>query len=92
MNPLHNESSTGDNFFVPKVGQRDSLCSNKKSLRCPTFGIKSSLNQVPEDVALDYFASILVEAFMDHKEYERNKLRGKEASSDLCPSINEGTS
>lgn len=72
MSRLHSKSNSG--LFVPKEGQRDFECSNKKSLRCPSFGI-TKLNNVSEDVALDYLASILVEAFLDKKEYERNQLR-----------------
>ena len=68
----HNKTENDKNL-KPKEGQRDLMCCNKKSLRCPSFGINP--NNVPEDVALDYFASILVEAFLDKKEYERNKLR-----------------
>ncbi len=87
MNELHSELN--NDAFVPKEGQRDFECSNKRSFRCPSFGIKN--NYVSEDVALDYFAGILVEAFLDKKEYERNKLQSQ-ASSDICPSIHEGTS
>ncbi len=89
MSKLH--SKLNSEPFVPKEGQRDFECSNKKSLRCPSFGIKNS-NNVSEDVALDYFASILVEAFLDKKEYERNQLHKSETGSDICPSIHEGTS
>ena len=88
MNELHAEFNNDD--FVPKDGQRDFACSNKRSFRCPSFGIKNN-NYVSEDVALDYFAGILVEAFLDKKEYERNKLQSQ-TGSDICPSIHEGTS
>lgn len=67
------DKSISENIFVPEEGQRDLLCCNKKSLRCPSFGIKNP-NFVSEDVALDYLSSILVEAFLDKKEYERNQL------------------
>ena len=87
MNKLHIKSISDINF-VPKEGQRDLMCSNKKSLRCPSFGINP--NNVSEDVALDYFASILVEAFLDKKEYEREQLH-KKTGSDICPSFNERT-
>jgi hypothetical protein len=90
MSKLH-KRLIGENNFEPREGQRDLLCSNRKSLRCPSFGIKNP-NNVSEDVALDYFASILVEAFLDKKEYERNQLHKSETGSSICPSINEGTS
>ena len=35
---LHNKSKKTN--LVPKEGQRGLLCSNKKSFRCPSFGIK----------------------------------------------------
>ncbi|HBM45637.1 TPA: hypothetical protein DDZ75_01545 [Patescibacteria group bacterium] len=90
MNKLHNKT-INDNIFVPKEGQRDLLCSNKKSLRCPSLGIKNP-NDVLEDVALDYFAGILVEAFINKKEYEYNQLHKSKTSSDICPSIHKRTS
>lgn len=68
MNTLHNKLII-DKIFVPKEGQRDLLCSNKESIRCPFLGI----NNNSEDVALDYLAKVLVEAFLDKQEYERNK-------------------
>ncbi len=89
MNELHAQPDN-DDIFVPKEGQRGFACSNKKSFRCPSFGINP--NQVPEDVALDYFASILVEAFLDKKEHEHNQLHKPKKSSDICPSIDEGAS
>ena len=79
-----------DDIFVPEEGQRGLMCSNKKSFRCPAFGINP--NQVPEDVALDYFAGILVEAFLDKKEHEYNQLHKSKTSSDIRPSIDEGAS
>jgi hypothetical protein len=69
MNKLHINSICDKNFLIPKKGQRDLMCSNKESHRCPFLGINSN----NEDVALDYLASILVEAFLDKKEYERNQ-------------------
>jgi hypothetical protein len=37
MNELHTELIS-DNNFEPKEGQRDLVCSNIESLRCPSFG------------------------------------------------------
>jgi hypothetical protein len=68
MNKLHNKLII-ENIFVPKEGQRGLLCSNKESIRCPFLGI----NNNSEDVALDYLAKVLVEAFLDKQGYERNK-------------------
>lgn len=90
MSKLHVQPNN-DHNFVPEEGQRGFTCSNKKSLRCPSLGI-INYNHVSEDVALDYFASILVEAFLDKKQYEYNELHTSKTSSDICPSINKGTS
>lgn len=86
MKKLH-ERFNNDINFIPEEGQRDLLCSNKKSFRCPSFGINNT-----EDVALDYLAKVLVEAFLDKKEYEYNQFHQSKTGSDICPSINEGTS
>jgi hypothetical protein len=82
----HKELKGGFNI-APKEGQRRFLCRNKTPHRCPSFVIINP-NKVPEDVALDYLASILVEAFQDKKEYERNHTKPKK-SSDICPSVNK---
>lgn len=39
MNELH-KKLISDQKFVPKEGQRDFLCSNKESLRCPSLDYK----------------------------------------------------
>ena len=67
---LHKDLKNNINF-VPKKGQRRSLCSNNSSSRCPFLDINHSNTSV--DASLDYLASILVEAYLDKKEYERNK-------------------
>ena len=79
MDTLHDKQNN-DHFFVPEEGQRGLLCSNKKSFRCPSFGINTSEQ---EDVALDYLASILVKAFLDKKEYERKISNNSKESSNL---------
>ncbi len=83
MKKLHNKLIV-DKIFVPKKGQRDLLCSNKKSIRCPFLGINSNS---PEDVMLDYFASILVQAFLDKKNENNKQSKG----SNICPSLHKGT-
>lgn len=60
-----------DKNFVSEEGQRNLLCRNKKSLRCPSFDINP--NTVPEKIALDYLASILVEMYLDDVNHENNK-------------------
>lgn len=39
MRKLHNKLII-DKKFVPKEGQRDLLCSNKESIRCPSLDYK----------------------------------------------------
>lgn len=85
MSKLHNKPINDDNF-VPKEGQRGLLCSNKKSFRCPSFGIKNDYTN--EDVAIDYLGSILVEAFLIKKTYEHNKKCEHKKGRDILQSIN----
>jgi hypothetical protein len=84
MSKLHLKSIS-ENNLVPKEGQRDLMCSNKKSLRCPSLCIS---NNSSEDAPLDYLAKILVEVFLDKKEYERNQLCKSKKGDNLLPSIN----
>ena len=70
MSKQHIKLIKNKNNFAPKEGQRDLMCCNKKSLRCPSFGINSNLSQ---DASIDYLAKILVEAFLDKKEYDSEK-------------------
>jgi len=79
----------GDSFFVPGEGQRDLLCCNKKSLRCPSSVINPNSPAVSREMALDYLAGVLVEAYFDHLDYERDKSK---KSSDILPRINKGAS
>jgi hypothetical protein len=78
------------NHIESKVGQRGPLSSNKVVNRCPTLGINP--NEVSEDVALDYLASILAQAFLDRKEDEYIQTQQSKTSSDICPGVNERTS
>jgi len=70
MNTLHKSLIGGENI-EPSKGQRELLCSNKDSHRCPFLGSIIN-NRDSEDVALDYLAKVLVEAFLDKEEYERS--------------------
>ena len=71
MNKLHDKLIDHKNFEL-KEGQCDDLaCSNKRSItHCPSLGFIN--NNDSEDVALDYLAKVLVEAFLDKEEYERS--------------------
>ncbi len=68
---LHKDQESPKNNIVSEEGQRQRfLCSNNESgERCPFSGFINP-NQVSEDVALDYLASILVGAFLANKENE----------------------
>lgn len=80
MDPLHKREK--DAFEIePKEGQRDLLCSNKASIRCPSLGFNNSF--ASEDDALDYLAEVLVDSFLD-KQYGTEKYK---ASGDLLPSF-----
>ena len=77
-----------DNIFVPEEGQRGLMCSNKKSFRCPSSGIK--INNQSEEAKLDYFASIIVQAFLDKKEHERKQSNNSQESDNIHEGINYG--
>ena len=42
MSKLHKELN--NDVFVPDEGQRDFLCNNKSSLRCPSSGFNQTLS------------------------------------------------
>ncbi len=70
MNKLR-ESLISESHIEPNEGQRELLRSSKNSHRCPSLGSIIN-NRDSEDVALDYLAKVLVEAFLDKEEYERS--------------------
>ena len=51
MNKLHKELN--NDVFVPKEGQRDFLCNNKSSFRCPSLSYKFSGNSENIDRAFE---------------------------------------
>lgn len=68
MKKLHIENQ----IFEPKEGQRISMCSNIEENRCPSLSIKSP-NLMSEEEALEYFANILAQAYLDHFYNEKHK-------------------
>src|SRR6185295_7449342 len=82
--------SVSENNFVSGEGQRDLLCCNKKSLRCPSLDFNSNSPLVSEDMAIDYLAGLIVDAYLYEKYHARNNT--KENSSDILPGLNKGTS
>ncbi len=71
MNRLHIDSNNDTNNGL-KEGQRDSMCSNKESYRCPSLSIINP-NLVTDDEALEYLANILVEIYLYQKRNEHTK-------------------
>lgn len=82
MTKLHKYHS--ENHIEPTEGQRDILCSNKESLRCPSLGLNDE-RLVDEDKLLDYLAEILTDTFLDKKI--NAKLRTQKECSHILPSI-----
>ncbi len=89
MKKLH-KSQILKELVKPREGQRGLLCSNKLLSRCPSLGIKS-LNSESEDAALEYYANILIEAYLNKKTNEHNQSSCIEKMRDLRPGINQGT-
>lgn len=50
----------------------------------------ATTDNASEEVALNYLASILVSIYLDQRIYEHNRIT--KTSSDILPSVNEGTS
>lgn len=80
------KSQIVDNIFIPKEGQRELLSSNRVHNRCPS--LVTSTKNASEDIALEYLANILVEAFLEKKEYERIQSNKSKESGTILPSIN----
>ncbi len=53
-----------------KEEQRDFLCSNKGPDRCSSLNFNSIDDSI--EASLDYLASILIEAYLEINEHERN--------------------
>ncbi len=71
MEELHEKENTNTNI-QPKDGQRDFLCSNNLVNRCPSLDFINP-NDVSEEAALDYLASILAKALIHKKKNEINQ-------------------
>ncbi len=92
MSELHKGSkNTGPNVEA-KDGERGPLCSNKASVRSPSLDfINPNDPDISDAIVRDYLASILIDAYLDHKANERNKAKRSlaKASSDLLPGFDE---
>ena len=60
-----------DNTIVPKEGQRDLLCSNKESLRCPSLRI-NELSPKKVEYLESFFRNIIR---MEIEKYIKNNRR-----------------
>jgi len=69
MNEQRESLISNKNLNLERGNEKLLRCS-KNLVHCPSFGFN---NNSSEDVALDYLAKILVEAFLDKKEYEHNQ-------------------
>jgi hypothetical protein len=58
MNELHNKLNS-DHTFASKEGQRDLLCSNNKSLRCPSLDYQPLVSDTNVDKAFDLLFSAI---------------------------------
>ena len=72
MNTLHNNDEYSG-LLKPEGGLQSSLCSNNGPLCSSPLGFTNSFTS--EEQAIDYLADILVEAFLDMKKNENNKLK-----------------
>jgi hypothetical protein len=78
MNELHN-NPISVNTFVPKEGQHGLLCSNNKSLRCPSL----SLDFIPSHEAVEKVYDYLFELIRNNRAtYDSNT-----NNSNLCSSF-----
>ena len=81
MTKLHNIIK--QDILVPEEGQRDLLCSNKESVRCPSLGYLKS--DIENETGINKAFDILFEAILNNKKQtnEANKI-----NSNICQSIN----
>ncbi len=66
------ESLIANKHLNPKRGNDKLSRCSEDLVRHPSLGITNP-NHVSEYVALNYLASILVQAYLDKKEYERKQ-------------------
>lgn len=89
MNSLHKRKRTIELKVELKEGERGRLCSNSVNGRSPSLGFKSNSPLVTEDMAIDYLAGLIVEAYLFEKYHGHIK---KQESSNILPGFNKGTS
>ncbi|MFA5778430.1 MAG: hypothetical protein WC870_03030 [Candidatus Paceibacterota bacterium] len=57
MDKLHSRLIS-DNNFEPREGQRDLLCSNNESLRCPSFGLQELKENIFSEEELENISGL----------------------------------
>ena len=86
---LHKRNRTIDVKVELKEGERGRLCSNNVNGRSPSLSFNSNSPLVTEDMAIDYLASLIVEAYLCEKYHGHFK---KQESGGILPGFNKGTS
>ena len=72
MEELHRKLNN-DDIFVPEEGQRDFLCSNKESLRCPSLGYDYIESETNLNRAFDIlFEEVFKNIQTNHESNETN--------------------
>ncbi|MBW7914669.1 MAG: hypothetical protein H3C54_13445 [Taibaiella sp.] len=67
------KTTAGYSTVESKEGERRYLSCNKAGTRSPSLGFNPNDPSVTKDMALDYLASILVEAYFAQKAHEREQ-------------------
>lgn len=70
MDPLCKGSKTVESNIDSKEGGRGPLHSNKVDRRSPSLDFSSNNPLLSDEMLIDHLASILVEAFIEQKNYE----------------------
>ena len=65
MSIRHISNKTANDKLGSKEGQRKLLCRNKAVDRCPFLEFDPNAPDVPDEVALEYLADIVVAIFLD---------------------------
>ncbi len=73
MAELHNKFK--DDILVPKEGQRDLLCSNKESIRCPSLGFNKEISDEEKEafkVLLKDLAKTFINSVLEEHDEQNN--------------------
>ena len=87
---MKEQGNSAENISVyvePKEGEHQLLPCSAADVCSPSLGFNPNSPLMSREIALDYLAGVLVEAYFDHKERERNAGRHPEESGNILPSI-----